>query len=212
MKFLYAGGGLSPFFGILTAPNHKGIPLGIMQGKPWGADLGCLEGPNFVKKIYLELALKWLEKMRKHREKCLFVAGFDIVGNAKRTLAAYQSHKKFFEGWPLAYIAQDGAEDYPIPDDCETVFIGGSTAWKESLEAMYIIEQAVRMGKHIHIGRVNWWNRYQLFRALPGSDNFTCDGTRQRFEGHEKTVNAWQSYEKKEVKGRSVPFPKSYLW
>lgn len=51
MKFLAPVGGNVDFYGIITAPNHRGVPAGIKAGLPWAGDLGCLMGPDFVKKI-----------------------------------------------------------------------------------------------------------------------------------------------------------------
>jgi hypothetical protein len=210
MKFLYPGGGVNSC-GVITAPNHRGIPAGIKNGNPWAGDLGCLIGPEFVKKINLKQVLEWLPLMRPYSEKCLFMAGGDIVFNAEATLEAYEEFKHYFQGWPLAYVAQNGAEILPIPDDCAAVFIGGDTAWKESTEAVTVIGRALAMGKHVHIGRVNWWRRYQLFKALPGSENFTCDGTRPRYDGRQKTLEAWDQYQTRPAK-RQLVLPGAYLW
>lgn len=136
----------------------------------------------------------FLERMKPYRDNCLFVAGFDVLFDAQKTLDAYEEFKGYFDGWPLAYIAQNGAENLPIPEDCTTVFIAGTTAWKESYEAITVIQRAQAMGKHIHIGRVNWWRRYRLFAALPGSEDFTFDGNRQVFGGTEDTIGAWAEY------------------
>lgn len=138
--------------------------------------------------------------------------GGDIVFNAETTLEAYEEFKYYFRDWPLAYVAQNGAESLPIPDDCTAVFIGGDTAWKESYEAVSVINRALEMDKHIHIGRVNWWRRYEMFRALPGSDGFTCDGTRVRYDGQDKTIAAWIDYQSRSFSTRQLIFPGSYLW
>lgn len=53
--------------------------------------------------------------MLPHRSKCLFLAVPDIVGNAIDTLEAYTEFERYFAAWPLAYVAQNGAEDLPIP-------------------------------------------------------------------------------------------------
>ena len=37
-------GGQTTAYGIITSPQHKGIPLGIKQGLPYCIDLGCLDG------------------------------------------------------------------------------------------------------------------------------------------------------------------------
>lgn len=197
MRFLIPSGGQQTVvaYGIITAPNHRGVPAGISAGLPWAGDLGCLRGPDFVKKINFSAVARWLPKMVHYRNKCLFLAGADIVFDAEATLESYEEFRHYFDGWPLAYVAQNGAENLPIPADCAAVFIGGDTAWKESYEAVSVIQRAQKMGKHIHVGRVNWWRRYELFRGLPGSDDFTCDGNRQKFDGLEKTLNAWRRYE-----------------
>lgn len=195
MKFLSPGGGQTSMYGVITAPNHKGVPLGITQGLPWAGDLGCLEGPAYVKKISLSAVADWLPVMRPYKAKCLFLAGGDVVENAEATLETYAEFSHYFTDWPLAYVAQNGAEDLPIPADCAAVFIGGDTQWKESMAAVSVIKRAQEMGKHIHIGRINWGRRYRLFAMLAGSEHFTCDGTRVRFDGREKTERAWRGYE-----------------
>ena len=48
MRFLYPGGGVSDVAGIITAPNHKGVPSGIKSGLVWAGDLGALQGPDYV--------------------------------------------------------------------------------------------------------------------------------------------------------------------
>lgn len=133
--------------------------------------------------------------MRPYQSRCLFLAGGDIVGDATTTLETYAEFEHYFTDWPLAYVAQNGAENLPIPATCAAVFIGGDTEWKESMEAVSVIKRAQTMGKHIHIGRVNYERRYRLFSMLEGSENFTCDGTRPRYEGREKTIKAWKNYE-----------------
>ena len=63
------------------------------------------------------------------------------------------------------------------------------------MAAVSVIKRAQRAGKHIHIGRVNWGRRYRLFAVLQGSEDFTYDGTRSRYDGREKTLRAWRGYE-----------------
>lgn len=211
MKALYPGGGESDGLGIITAPNHKGVPLGIVRGLPWAGDLGCLIGPAYVKKINLEAVAKWLPTMEPYRARCLWLAGGDVVEDAQATLETFEEFKGYFPGWPLAYVAQNGAESLPIPDDCACVFIGGDTAWKESTEAVSVIQRAQALGKMVHIGRVNWWGRYELFQALPGSENFTFDGNRARYDGRDKTLAAWKEYQERSAK-RQLALPGFYKW
>lgn len=219
MRFLVPVGGVTDCYGIITAPNHKGIPAGIKAGLPWAADVGCLQGPSFVKKANFDTVMQWLNSdMMPYKDQCIFVAGFDVVGDSVATLETYEEFSRYFISgtarWPFAYVAQNGAEDLPIPESCAAVFVGGvpmdgktyqksaeyggqhhALDWKESMEAVSVIKRAQAVGKHIHIGRVNWRRKYNIFNVLRGSENFTCDGTRTRNEGTEKTIKAWRGYE-----------------
>lgn len=193
MKYLWPSGG-DDDMDVLAAPNMRGIPAAITRGARWAADMGCIDGPEFVKRCDIEAARAWLfEKMAPYRRTCLFVTVPDVVGDAAATLAAFHDLRSQFLDWPLAYVAQDGAEALSIPDGARAVFIGGSTAWKMSDGARQVIARAVAIGRHVHIGRVNYWKRYQHFRNMEGSDDFTCDGTRLRFE-RDKALRAWRGY------------------
>ena len=190
MKFLFPAGGIVDHrFGIMTSPSHKGVPAGIVAGMEWGA-----ENENFTKGFKPDVFFSWLDGMWTFRDKCLFVPAPDVVGSATWTLVQYYAWKSCFQGWPIAYVAQDGQENLPLPGGFEVLFIGGSTEWKLGAGAIACIRRAQAIGKRIHIGRVNWVDRYDHFAGLPGSERFTCDGTRNRFDGVEKTVKAWAGY------------------
>lgn len=173
---------------MLTTYQHNGIPRGIRAGRAWAADNCAYTGFDAGR------FFAWLPELVSYRATCLFVAVPDVVEDAAATLAQYGAYAPRLAGWPLAYVAQDGSEHLPIPDGASALFVGGSTAWKESEAAASVIRRAQGMGLHIHIGRVNWRRRYDLFRAMPGSEGWTCDGTRIRFEGVERTLKAWKQY------------------
>ncbi len=188
MKFLAPVGGMVDAYGILTSYAHKGIPAGIVSGMRWAGDNCAYTGTDAAR------FLAWLVTMQPYRAACLFVAVPDVVGDAAATMAQYLAWAVQMAGWPLAFVCQDGQQPQDIPD-CAALFIGGTTAWKESQAAIDCIREGQRRGLHIHIGRVNWWRRYAMFRVLEGSEHFTCDGTRTRFEGTERTLAAWRNYE-----------------
>lgn len=198
MRFLLPVGGITDRrFGILTSPQHSfaGVPQGIVEGMDWAADLGCEDGPEYVKRFDPDATFPWLDSMVLYRQRCLFVTAPDVVGDAARTNDVYERQGQEFRGWPLAFVAQDGQEKLEFPDgDWQTLFVGGSTEWKLSKACEDVIERAQSLGKHIHIGRVNYWKRYAHFRRMPGSEEWTCDGTRTRFEGTHRTVAAWAGY------------------
>lgn len=111
------------------------------------------------------------------RKLCRFVALPDIVGNARRTLEAFEYWEPRLkpQGWPVALVAQDGLELLPIPwDRMEAVFVGGSTDWKMSKHAADVIRTAKCLGKWVHVGRVNTPGRFEYFDEL-GADSI--DGT-----------------------------------
>jgi len=193
MRYLWPAGG-DVGLDALCAPNMRGIPATVKNGRLWAADLGCLAGPQIVKRCNIDAAREWLfEKMAQYRHQCLFVTVPDVVGDASATLAAFVKLRPRFLGWPLAYVAQDGSESLPFPHGARAVFIGGSTAWKMSTAATDVIQRAVDAGKHVHIGRVNYRARYNHFRNMEGSNEFTCDGTRLRFE-RDRALVAWRAY------------------
>jgi hypothetical protein len=191
MKFLVpVGGVVDDAFGILTTYQHHGIVAGIRAGLPWAAD-NCAFGDKFDADRFLA----WLPKMQEFRPTCLFVVAPDAVGNSEATRTRWQEWQPKLTGWPLAFACQDGQLPDEIPTDCDVVFIGGTTTWKLSESATACIRWAQANGKGVHVGRVNWGKRYAHFRIMRGSEHFTTDGTRTRFEGTERTLRAWKQYQ-----------------
>ena len=189
MRFLWPSGGAMPdgFAGVLVTPATKGVPISVKNGAAWAAD-----NQVFTKGFSAERYFPWLEKMTPYRNQCLFLVIPDVVGNAVATLDEWEWSKGWWElGWDLAFVAQDGQESLPLPIDYDVLFIGGTTEWKESQGAIDCIQRA--KGKRIHIGRVNNWRRYRHFARMPGAENWTCDGTRIRFE-RDKATRDWQRY------------------
>lgn len=196
MKFLVPSFGNVAGYGHLITHRRNGVPAGVTAGRPWAADncvfTGAFDGDRF---------LAWLAALEKYRASCLFVVVPDVVGDAAATLAAFAEWAPKLSGWPLAFVAQDGQENLEFPPAAawSALFVGGSTDWKLSAAAVSCIRRAESIGKHIHIGRVNYRRRYDAFRLLAGSDSWTCDGTRPRFEGVDRALRAWAGYENQGV-------------
>jgi len=188
------GGVVDHRFGILTSPAHKGIPVGIREGMDWAADNGVWSGA-FDANAYP----RWLETMQPYTGTCLFVLAPDVVGDAEATRHRYSewAHCIKLLGFPIGFAAQDGVRDTGLPLALDAVFIGGTTEWKLGPGALWAIREAQGRGLHVHIGRVNWWQRYEYFRGLDGSDDWTCDGTRTRFDGTERAKQAWAEYQER---------------
>lgn len=190
MRFLVpVGGVVDDAFGILTTYQHHGVVAGIRGGLPWAAD-NCAFGDKFD----ADKLLTWLPQMIPFRSTCLFVAVPDVVGDSAATLARWAEWIPRLTGWPLAFVCQDGLRPEQIPVECTVIFIGGTTEWKLSEYAIDCIRWAQANGKGVHIGRVNWGRRYAHFRVMRGSEYFTTDGTRTRFDGREKALRAWKHY------------------
>ena len=174
----------------MTTYQHRCVPAGIKAGQPWAGDNCAFSGFDENK------FFSWLPLLGAYRSTCLFVVAPDAVGDSSQTLDMFSEYAPRMLGWPVAFVAQDGQEDMEFPPSelWTTLFVGGSTAWKESAAAVGCIKRAQWLGKSIHIGRVNWWRRYAMFRVLAGSERFTCDGTRLRFERN-AALRAWAGYE-----------------
>lgn len=193
MKFLAPTGGFTDTdFGILTSPSSRGIPSGIKAGLEWAADNNA-----YTKGFSSEKFFSWLEKFNDYKSTCLFVVCPDVVGDAKTTLKMFTEYRPKFDGWPIAFVAQDGQEEleFPPTEQWQTLFVGGTTKWKKSRGAINCIKRAQKLGKHIHIGRVNYMRRYQFFANMIGASEFTCDGSRIRYE-RTKTIQDWKNYMK----------------
>jgi len=138
-------------------------------GGVFAIDNGAFSG--FNRSGFLAL----LEREKQNANRCLFVVVPDIVGSARRTLEIWQFRHDIVKGWPLALVAQDGAENFDIPwHELDAIFIGGRDPWKDSQSAVDIVKTAKTLQKHAHVGRVNTLKRYKLF-ADAGAD--TCDGS-----------------------------------
>jgi len=106
--------------------------------------------------------LDWLATIP--TDKCLFAVAPDVYPDAKASLERGLKYTDLIRsmGFPVAIVAQDGAEkiDYPW-DEFDCMFIGGERTpkakdeWKISKEAELVCNRARNAGKWVHMGRVN---------------------------------------------------------
>jgi hypothetical protein len=155
---------------MLTPSMGNKIP----SSGPWAADSGC-----FSRKTYVgdAMYLKWLERRTEFKDRCLFATVPDVVGDHDATLAMFPAMADRIRdlGYPVAFVAQDGATSADVPwDDLDALFIGGSTQWKLSEAAYGLVGEGKRRGKWVHVGRVNSPRRLRAF-AHAGADS--ADGT-----------------------------------
>lgn len=142
------------------------------EGVKWCADNGCF-GRGFDETHWWQ----WLQGNAHAAADCIFAVAPDVVGDAAATLARSAPWLPLIRslGYPAAFVAQDGQELLPVPWDAfDVLFVGGSTEWKLGPHARDLVTDAKRLGKHVHMGRVNSGRRYN-YAAVIGCDS--VDGT-----------------------------------
>ena len=136
-----------------------------IDGALWVADNGCFNDERFTETRWWN----WLEDHADKTDNCVFATAPDVLADAAATLKRSASWLlKIRElGYPAAFVAQDGAHNNPPPwDDFDTLFIGGTDQFKDGPIARQLAAQAIRRGKHVHIGRVNNYRRFRYAEAI----------------------------------------------
>lgn len=150
----------------------QGNPL--LPGVAWVADNGCFGKGWPGDAAFLE----WLRSYPPaDRKRCVFAVAPDVVADAAATLERSSPWLDVIPdlGYPVAFVAQDGLEDLMVPwDRFDVLFIGGSTGWKLGPAAAGLTAEAVRRGKHVHMGRVNSYRRLRYAEYIGCS---SVDGT-----------------------------------
>lgn len=121
--------------------------------------------------------LAWLAARSHAARDCAFVVAPDVVCDATATLARSVPLLAPIRalGFPVAYVAQNGAEPLSLPwDQFDALFIGGDDAFKLGFDAHVLARMAKRLGKWVHMGRVNSRKRLAYADSI-GCDS--CDGT-----------------------------------
>jgi hypothetical protein len=143
---------------------------------PWhGADIGM----GFSD---ADLYLDWLDRVP--RDRCLYAVSPDYYPNAVESLRRGMEFAGIIRemGFPVALVAQDGAEKLRWPwNDFDVLFVGGerNTAnprkeWKISRQAEDLCRDARNHGKWVHMGRCNSWWKIERARAMGCN---SADGT-----------------------------------
>jgi hypothetical protein len=154
--------------GFMATPK-SGVLLAA-DGRPWAGDNGAYTG-RFDEDRFFD----YLDKMLEYQDTCLFITCPDVLENPLATLELYGVYSDRIRnmGYKVAFVCQDGQENYEIPD-CDAIFIGGSTKWKLGKGADICIKAAKERGLWVHVGRVNTRKRILHFR-MRGVDS--VDGT-----------------------------------
>jgi hypothetical protein len=164
----------NPNFGFLVTPRSGRVQEITATGKVWGVDNEAFGGWGKQKELSFSKLLGRLCEHRPHSE-LKFVACPDAVADCTTTRERFGRWGPIIRscGLPVGYVFQDGECDIPW-DRIDALFIGGSTEWKLSQQTDEAIAEAKRLGKWVHVGRVNTLRRMRHFHEV-GVDSF--DGT-----------------------------------
>lgn len=157
-----------PGLGRFVTPASRNS-ADVVAGWSWAADNGAFGG--FDEDAFLAM----IDRFQAHKASCLFAVAPDCVGDAAATDRLWRQWGAWlrWDGWPAAYVAQNGATEASIPwDEFETLFIGGDTPFK--LASRPLMEAAKERGKWVHVGRVNSLRRLRWAHEA-GADS--VDGT-----------------------------------
>lgn len=90
---------------------------------------------------------------------------FDAAGTLGESLPWMSRIRSL--GIPAAFAAQDGCEQLGVPwDELDVLFLAGSTEWKVGPVAHQLTQEARRLGKRVHMGRVNSLKRLRVAEAF----------------------------------------------
>ncbi len=165
-----------------------GVGLMIQRGNSY--HLRCHRYPFHAIDIGMALSdadpyLAYLEQ--RTTERCLFAVSPDAYPDAVESLRRGLEYAPLIRsmGFPVAVVAQDGAEALTWPwDELDCLFIGGQRTpnprdeWKISPAAERLARQARAHGKWVHMGRVNSEWRMERARAMGCN---SADGTFLKF-------------------------------
>jgi hypothetical protein len=184
---------ISAGIGLVTTRFTKGY-LKRIPRYPWHSvdiGMGYSEADEYLD--YLD---------RVPRDRCLFAVSPDCYPDAIESLRRGMEYAGIIRemGFPVALVAQDGAERLTWPWDAfDVLFVGGERnkehprqEWKISRAAEDLCREARNHGKWVHMGRVNSLWKMERARAMGCN---SADGTfvkyRRRHMGDEHpTVRA----------------------
>jgi hypothetical protein len=128
---------------------------------PW-----CLDNGVFTGKFEKDFWLAKIEALREYKDTCLFIVIPDAIGDCSKTLEQFHYYRSMVNDLPVAFVSQDGIKQQAsrIPwDEFDCLFVGGSDDHKLGKEGGWIINEAKKYGKWVHIGRVNSVSRILKF-------------------------------------------------
>lgn len=152
--------------------------LRVARYPVWAADNGC-----FSARWSEDPWLDWLDRLP--RDRCLFAVAPDVYPDAGLSLDLGSRWSPILRamGFPVAIVAQDGAETLEWDWDLlDVLFLGGEAGldpeWKTSDRAWSLVRRARAAGKEVHMGRVNSLRRLERAREMGCT---SADGTHLKY-------------------------------
>jgi hypothetical protein len=142
-------------------PQHGIYRSRLGRGVYW-----CLDNGVFTEKFILDYWLEKINALSEYKETCLFIVIPDVIKKCKETLEQFSHYRNMVKDFPVALVSQDGIKEQTknIPwDDFDCLFVGGSDEHKLGEEGAWIIQEAKKRNKWVHVGRVNSVSRIIKF-------------------------------------------------
>lgn len=166
----------APLGHLITPRSGNDLRVIAATGRPWAFDNGCFTGLDTPRLLRLLSQVATVQRDPTLRRPWWGVVP-DVLGDAVTTLELWHEWLPVYRDYriPPAFVAQDDAEQTDIPwHELACLFIGGSTAYKESHAVQALIAEATQRGTWVHVGRVNTFRRLALFS---GTGVHSVDGT-----------------------------------
>ena len=126
----------------------------------------CLDNGMFTDKFETGAWLSKMEALSIYINTCLFIVIPDVIGDCKSTISQFSHYRNMVKDFPVALVSQVGIKEqaHKIPwDDFDCLFVGGSDEHKLGKEGSWIIQEAKKRNKWVHVGRVNSKSRVLKF-------------------------------------------------
>lgn len=142
----------------------------------------CIDNEVFTDKFQVDKWLQAAELAKQYKSTCLFIVIPDVlhklpngkvIGDCVATLEQFRYYRNMITDLPVALVSQDGIKQqaHKIPwDDFDCLFMGGSDHHKLGKEGGWILNEAKRRGKWVHVGRVNSPRRILQFWQVDSWD------------------------------------------
>lgn len=147
-------------FGFLNSPRG-GMIAPLKKGVAWALDNNC-----FTMEFDEDVWVNAVKKFAIYADTCLFVVAPDAVGDKHLTLDRFHRYSTVINlyNYPTGIAIQDGMSVSDVPwNMISAIFLGGTDEYKLGKQSGLIIREAIYLGKHVHIGRVNSRKRIMRF-------------------------------------------------